>query len=1003
MEHRGPRVLTIAPTANFLETLAEAVLSGFPHQPREAPDLLTELPRWTILVPTRRSARELERIFRDKLGPRGGLLPAIRPIGDIDEDLLAHGPEAIASLPGISDAISPLGRELVLITLIDEWATENPQSLLAREIANAPGQALALAQSLAAFVDSIETEEIAAGDMSSLYDLEQAQHREDVLGFLSLARLRLPALLRNWKLSGPKERQSRVIRHEARRLRDNPPRWPVIAAGSTGTIPATRELLLAIANCPAGAVILPGLDLDLDSESWDAAGPQHPQYALKQLLSAFAMERHQVDSLGETKWSARHWLMTEFMRPPEGSAAWSEVLASAAHDRAEAARGLTLVEAGDREEEALAIALMLRESCEISGRTACLITPDRDLARRVKQELSRWSIAIDDTAGQPLIGFAGPTLLALLMDAVESGHAMAPLHALLRHPLVTLGLDPPLARRAASLLDLALFRRGTGWPALGELEAALTRNHAEIAGDPHAHHAFRQFAEADWAMAEVFLRAAVSALHRLANFSATSLAGHLDALQEALEAFAGPVLWSDEPGAALLKLLDALKAESSYAGICDAGRAMAVVRHHLATDVLRPSRGQSPRLAIYGLLEARLMRADLHILGGLNEGVWPALPDSGPWLNRPMREKLHMPLPEKAIGQTAHDLVQAMGAEEVHLVWSRRIGDKPAIPSRWVLRLNLLLDGVLPVETPSWLRWARQLRHVDEASPCSKPKPCPPVGARPATISVTQVENLIRDPYGFYAKRILKLEPLPDIAAAPGYALRGTLYHEAIGKFLAQHPHAFPDDALDQLLAIGLEVFAPHFDIPLISAFWWPRFQRIAHWIATEDRSDIAATHAEVSGAHNFNAAGKSFKLTGRADRIDVLASGEVEIVDYKTGKVPSGPQVRSGLSPQLPLEAAMVMHGAFKMIGKRQINRLLYVRITGGEPPAKVNEPDLKQPVAGLATHSLECLRELLASYANPQQAYPPRHIVEKEDDVLDHDHLSRHLEWRLSGRLER
>jgi ATP-dependent helicase/nuclease subunit B len=712
------------------------------------------------------------------------------------------------------------------------------------------------------------------------------------------------------------------------------------------------------------------------------------------------MERHQVGSLGESERSARHWLMTEFMRPPEGSAAWREVLASAAHDRAEAARGLTLVEAGDREEEALVIALMLRESCESPGRTACLITPDRDLARRVKQELSRWSIAIDDTAGQPLIGFAGPTLLALLIDVVDSGYALAPLHALLRHPLATLGLDPPRARRAASLHDLALFRRGTGWPKLRELEAAFTRNHAEIAADPHAHPAFLQFAEADWAMAEEHLRAAVTALHRLAKCGAATLAGHLDALQEALETFAGAVLWSDEPGAALLKLLGALKAESSFAGVCDAGRAMAVIRHHLVSDVLRPSRGQSPRLAIYGLLEARLMRADLHILGGLNEGVWPALPDSGPWLNRPMREKLRMPLPEKAIGQRAHDLVQAMGAGDVRLVWSRRIGDKPAIPSRWVLRLNLLLNGVLPTETPSWLRWARQLRHVENALACSKPKPCPPVAARPASISVTQVENLIRDPYGFYAKRVLTLEPLPDIAAAPDYALRGTLYHEAIGKFLARHPYTFPQDALDQLLAIGRDVFAPHFDIPLISAFWWPRFQRIARWLATEDRSPIAATHAEISGAHTFDVAGKSFKLTGRADRIDILASGEVEIIDYKTGKVPSKTQVDSGFAPQLPLEAAMVMQGAFKKIGKRQVAHLCYVRITGKDPPAEKTEPKLDWPVGELATHSLERLRELLERYANPKQPYLPRYAVEKEDDVLDHDHLSRYLEWRLSGR---
>ncbi len=251
MEDRSPRVLTIPPSANFLETLAEAVIAGFPRDPTHAPpDPLTELPRWTLLLPTRRAARQLEDMFRQKLGPRGGLLPAIRPIGDIDEDLLSSEPAIDPSDPGIPDAISPLGRELVLLGLIDEWVSENPGSELAREVAGSPAQALALALSLAEFVDTLETEEIGALDISGLYDLESARHRESVLEFLALARMRLPALLKQWRLSGPKERQSRIIRHEAQRIAMRPPKWPVVAAGSTGTIPATRELLLAISKSP---------------------------------------------------------------------------------------------------------------------------------------------------------------------------------------------------------------------------------------------------------------------------------------------------------------------------------------------------------------------------------------------------------------------------------------------------------------------------------------------------------------------------------------------------------------------------------------------------------------------------------------------------------------------------------------------------------------------------------------------------------------------------------
>ena len=901
--------------------------------------------------------------------------------------------------PGIPDAISPLGRELVLINLIDDWVSENPGSQLAQEIAGSPAQALALAQSLAEFVDTLETEEIGALDISGLYDLESARHREAVLDFLALARVRLPALLQQWELSGPKERQSRIIRQEAHRLGRRPPKWPIVAAGSTGTIPATRELLLAISRSPGCAIVLPGLDLGLDELSWNALGPQHPQYALKQLLGTLAVDRKPVTTRAGCKSAPRDWMMTEFMRPPEGSAAWLETLKADAQSRTDAKRGLTLIEASSREEEALTISLMLREAYEISGRTACLITPDRDLARRVKQELKRWAIDIDDTAGQPLIDFAGPGLLALLLAAIESGFGLVPMLALVRHPLVTAGLDPPAARRAASLLDLALFRKGSGWPELSQLRSALTRNKSEIEADNHAHEVCRRFEPADWQAATAFLEGVVSALSNIGLPASATLSDHLDAIQDAFQSLAGPVIWADEPGMALHKLIAAMKSESGYAGACGAGRVIAILMHRLRTEVFRPSRGQTLRLAIYGLLEARLMRADLHVLGGLNENIWPALPDTGPWLNRPMREKLGMQQPERAIGQTAHDLVQAMGAEEVRLVWSRRIGDSPANPSRWVLRLKLLLSDLLPAGDPPWLQWARQLLRAESVKPCAKPKPCPPVSARPVRLSVTQVETLVRDPYAFYARQILKLNPLPDVAKAPGYDLRGTLYHDAIGKFLRNHPVDFPQDAREKLLAIGREVFAPHFDIPLIRAFWWPRFQRIAAELVTEDRSNIVRTFAEIGGSYSFEVAGRDFKLTGRADRLDLLKSGEIAILDYKTGTVPSGPQVNSGLAPQLPLEAAMVSFGAFKEAGSRQVSRLEYVKITGGNPAIETTQPNLEAPVMDLSLRHFERLRKLLEVYADPLRPYFPRNIVVNVDDPLSHDHLSRHLEWRLSG----
>ena len=997
MSAQIPPVFTIAPGKPFLDVLASAVLNGFPRADGQAPTKL-ELARWTILLPTRRAVRELEDSFFRLTGSGGLLLPRIRPIGDIDEDLLSPA----ADDGELAIPVSPPGQLLLLIDLIDDWAKANPQTLLAQEIASAPHQANGLALSLAEFLDGMETEEIDIARIPDLYGIESARHRESILEFLDIARQSYPGRLNAQQAIGSQARRSLVLRREAQRLSASKTELPFIAAGSTGSIQATSILLKAIAGLGNGAVVLPGLDRVMDEPSWLAVGPTHPQYALKQLLQNLRAARQEVAELGLEEPGPRRWLVSELMRPADTAHLWRDTLRGREEAVRAAMTGVELVETRGVREQALSAALILRQCLETPGRTGCLVTPDRQLARRVKVELQRWNIAIDDSAGEPLIRYGGASLLNLLLEALLQEFSGETLSALLRHGLAAFGESVDEARRSASLIELSLLRTGTGAPRIGQLSHALRL--AAGARD-HQHMLLRPVSTEHWETAALQAHRITAVLAPLLDDLPTTLTGHLDRLAHACEAIAGEAFWLGEGGEVLRDAFDLLRRESRFLRHCDLPRAAAIIRHWLhGLPVRRQAQGPAP-LSILGLLEARLIRADVMVMAGLNEGIWPAAPDCGPWLNRPMRGVLGMKQPEAQIGQTAHDFAQAFGNTEVKLLWSRRIGDSPATPSRWINRLQMILTASglkdLTGTNSPWPMMARKLSEPKSVVPAPMPKPRPPVALRPKQLSVTRIETLIRDPYAIYARHVLRLEPVNPISAIPDPARRGLIFHGAIGDFLSHYPKDLPADAATKLVEYGSRHFAGIADYPGLVSFWWPRFVRIARWIAEQEpqlRAGVERIAAETMGEMSFDIAGESFRLTCRADRIDLFADGRARIVDYKTGMPPSANQVEVGLSPQLTLQAAILDAGGFKDIGKRQTIEISYVHISGGEPAGEFKPVKLDSIMSSAHAH-LAGLKRILTAYADPARPYLPRAMMEKEEAVGDFDHLSRYREWTLSG----
>src|SRR5580658_2705587 len=462
----APAVFTIASDLPFLDALVAGLTAESGADP-------LALARYTILLPTRRSARALSEAFLRRCSGRALLLPRLVPVGDVDADEPVTGLE-----PGEDDgnfdmppAVPALRREILLTRLVLAWGRARGSGPLTA------GQAAPLARALAGFLDEAQTEGCDLARLAALVPADHAEHWQQSLELLALLTEHWPRILAEIGCIDPAERRNRALRARAAAWRRAPPRDPVIAAGLTGGVAAVAELLAVVARLPKGAVILPGLDVDIADESWeeillDAGHPQHLLGLLLQHLDVAPGDVARWPSPGiDGGRAARRRLTGEALRPAAESHRWRELGGA----DATALDGLMRLDCPGPQEEAATIALLLRQCLEEPEKTAALVTPDRALARRVASELRRWGIAIDDSAGVPLDQTPPGVFLRLLLDVAIAEIAPLPLLAALKHPLAAGGRSPEALRAAVRRLEIAVLRGPRPAPGFAGLRSARRR------------------------------------------------------------------------------------------------------------------------------------------------------------------------------------------------------------------------------------------------------------------------------------------------------------------------------------------------------------------------------------------------------------------------------------------------------------------------------------------------------------------------------------------------
>ncbi len=973
---------TIPPGAPFLDGLAAWWLARRGGDPLSVADGL-------ILLPTRRAARGLTEAFLRAAEGRPLLLPRIAALGALDE-----APLALAGALDLPPAVDPMLRLAVLTRLVMAMGGEYGAP------ATADGAWL-LAMELASLLDEAHRAEVDLTEaLPAAADAGYAEHWGRTIEFLQVVTRAWPDWLDDNGLLDTAARGLRLLDRQAQAWEAAAPDYPVVVAGTTGGVPAVARLMRVVARLPQGAAILPGLDLELADDVWAGLDDGHPQAGMQRLLASMGAGRGDVVPLqaaaaGEGR--ARAPTLWRALLPATALSDWR--LPFTPHTR-----DLFRLEAADQQEEAVAIALALRDALEAPHARAALVTPDRQLALRVAAELGRYGVVVDDSAGEALADTPPAAFLRLLARAVADGLAPVALLSLLKHPLAALGLAPAACRRATRRLERSCLR-GPAPPAgvAGLRAAARQQEHAGVIdlldrlerrlapimaiaarADATPAEALRALIETAEAVAETD---AEQGAHRLwSREEGEALALHLTALQGAL-----PILPAQPVG--------------TLPGLLEASMQGAVVRSRRA--IRGRDGGEHPRVAILGLLEARLQSFDLVVLGSLAEGVWPPATDPGPWMSRPMRAAAGLTSPEERVGGMAHDFALAACAAPVTILsCPRRRDGAPAVPARWLVRLEAFLAGHgQALQQHPAAHWAGLLdQPADGPRPARPPQPRPPVEARPRQLSVTEIETWLRDPYAIYARRVLGLRALDPLEQAADAADYGVIVHKAIAAFIAALPPTYPPDAPARLRGEMHRVLADQALRPALAAWWRPRLARIADWVAETERTrrlfgPKTMIQVEAPGAWQVPVPGRPFLLNGRADRIERCADGGLALLDYKTGVIPSGRDVEQGYAPQLLLEAAMAKAGAFGSSLVGDAAELAYWHLTGGFVPGEVHELFKKEPacIPAKVADAAQALAVLVAAFDDPAQPYLSQPHPGNAPRFSDYRQLARVAEWAV------
>lgn len=953
-------VYNVPLSCSFWDTLACIYLDRYKSNELELASVL-------FMVPNRRACQTLIASFVRQQGLKPAILPHIIPISEIDDEELFFNNIKVSDdeLSQVS-VINPNERLFLFARLI----MSKPSDFGLKQISLC--QAVDLAKDLTSLIDTACNQGLSFDKLEELVPEKYATHWQETLKLLKIITEFWPKILTEKNAIDACELKKLQLFKQAALWAKEKTTRPIVVAGITASFPAIVNMLKTVQMLPNGEIYFAGIDYCADDIYWQAIDESHPQFELKELLILLGIERSQIKNICSPNYSMRERFISEIMRPAQVSAAWQNI--SKDIDVDEAIQGLSLIECASQSDEAFAIALKMREILNLEGKTAALITYDRNLARRVSVELERFGIKIDDSAGVPLSLTPIGVYLRTIMEAAENLDSNISFVNLIKNPFTLCHSSAADFRKKAYEYELLL------------------RQEKEI---PLELLSFMQS-----------IKDKLNQLNKLINTPNISPKILLQAHIQLAEDFSSSdeiegknFLWRGDAGKGASKFISKLLETIEFIGLIDGRDYSSLLSELMSYETVRARYGTHPRLSILGPIEARLCHFDYVILGEINEGIWPKPAQADMWMSRPMKKDFGFSLPEKNIGILAADLCVFLAEKNVILTRAERIDGVPMKKSRWLLRLETVLNAyktdIVNLRLEDFVSWINKFNSTSNYAPVSAPAPCPPVEARPHKLSASALDLLISDPYSVFAKYILKLYPLDDLDIPLDQRDYGTLIHGIIEEFNNLYPAKHPHRALDILVSLGKKHFdEAHIDNDLC-AFWWPKFISTATaYIKLDDRTDIVNIINETTGNVEYNIGQKPFIFTAKADRIDVLSDGRINIVDYKTGHIPTKKQVMSGHAVQLLLEGLIAQRGSFYNLPSREVSQLIYWQLGNYDNQKKLvidsSENDILEKCE-------QYLLKLVSTFDFETTPYYSRPIPKYVSKNRDYEHLARIKEWSV------
>ena len=851
-----------------------------------------------LILPTKRACLAVKNAFLNK--NKTTLLPHMLPIYELDP--------ADEFIP---DAISDTERLILLARLC-----------LAKPNVMTHDQALKMAISLEELLDTAYQFDLDLSHLDELVQIERfAIHWQETVQFLDILHTHWPKILKERNQIDHMDRVIRLIRSFTKDLKKHPEQT-IFMAGFLDSFPAVNELVEVVSKGKKNLVF---------EQKFTDKKTNCKDYLFEKL----PQEEIIIEALTNNSWAQKDF-------------------------NPNVLKNVHLIETENTREEALTIALLLRQTLETPNKTAALVTTDRSLARQVISQMQRWDILLDDSAGKPLNHTDIGIFFCLIADLGRSPNGVNYL-SLLKHPLVADGQDPINLRQAVQAQEKLLRGKKQHW------EMALNTDFSE------------------WI--DLFKN------NTMIPFK-TLLSKHLELAEQlatSADKTATQRLWQNDTGKQVFSFFSDLLIHADMIGEIESQTYPDILKLLMQRQSVRPRYGTHPRLDILGPIEARFSHADVCIIGGLNEGVFPALPDTDPWLNRPTRTKLGIPLPEEKIKELSIDFAHNFCSKEVYLTRSIKIDGAQAVPSRFVERLKAVVE-INHLKLPKYR--ANLALLIDTPAQYDKPKrpePCPPVEDRPNRLPITQIEMWRRNPYGIYARYILNLYPLNTLEAKTNNALFGELIHKVIQEFLTRYPFSTDRQLLFQT---AQEVFDENKLSDVDKNLLNIRFSAIADFLIQQQTNDsliVKKSLCEEKIEQSFDIDGQPFTLYGTADRVDTLKNKTLRVIDYKTYHPPKKKEVTAGFSPQLVLEALLLSEKQ-----ELPVSNLTYWYLSNKIDASEVQPiTESKAEIDDLIQKSKDGLSKIIRAFRNEKTPYEVCPIPSQSPLFNDYAHLARMQEW--------